>query len=172
MNELNSISTASQQSLRDRQMEELIAERDRLSSVLSDYEAGRLLPKDLPSDAHLYYGRLRAVTRTIEGSSLADDLIAYAQFVEGLDRQHTAETLIARRFARDLRSGHLHIDLSQCYATEDSSMARARHDIALVRLDEFISRAERVGYHIECGEAIAAALKHTQVMAIASGFGA
>jgi|GEM_PF-3154339 len=173
MNDLDETRKTTQEQLaRQRDLEELRRERTRMAAVLHRHDAGDLPSVDLPADAHTYYGRIQAIDRTIRSASLADDLKAYARFGESLDRQPTAETLIARRFAHQIESGGFRVDLSQRYATDDPTSAQARHDIALGRLDQYIARAERLGYRVERGEAIAAALKHTHRLAIATGFGA
>lgn len=157
-----------------RKLEEQIAERDRMIRVLSDVEAGRLSRLEIPSDAYAYYGRIETLNRGIRASHathLIEQLETYAKFGESLNRQATAETVIARRFAQQLRTGYADVDLTQQYGTDDAQIAAARHDIALSRLGDFISRAEQLGYQVHRGEAIAVVMKQTQMLAIASALG-
>lgn len=155
-------------------LEEQIAERDRMVQVLSDVRAGHLSPSETPIDAYAYYGRVESLNRAIragQAARLIEDLTAYAQRSENQNQHGSAETVIARRFAQQLRSGYADVDLTQQYATSDPQIATARHHLALTRLSDFISRAEQLGYRVHRGEAIALAMKQTQIFAMAGGFG-
>jgi hypothetical protein len=176
MNDLDSTRAAAREQTleRQRRLQSLSAERDRMRQVLSDVEAGRRSPVEIPSDAYTYFGRIETLNRTIrvhEAGCLIEELTTYAEFRENLNRQGSAETVIARRFSQQLQTGYPDVDLTQQYATDDAQAATARHELALTRLSDFISRAEQIGYRVHGGEAIAVALKHTQALAIASGLG-
>jgi hypothetical protein len=156
-------------------IDELTAERERMQQLLADVATGRRAVAEIPTDAYTYYGRIETLDRAIrahQAGCLIEELTGYAQFGENLNLQGCAETVIARRFSQQLRTGCADVDLTQHYATDDPRIASERHDIALARLSKFISTAEEFGYRVHRGEAIAAAMKHAQGLAIASGIGA
>lgn len=47
-------------------LRELVEERERMRRVLSDYKTGRLPIREVPTDAHTYYGRIEQADAAIE----------------------------------------------------------------------------------------------------------
>ena len=47
-------------------LQRLVDERERMDKVLSDYAAGSIPSRDIPPDAHTYYGRIREADAAIE----------------------------------------------------------------------------------------------------------
>jgi hypothetical protein len=138
---MNALDSAQQQVDRQRRLQALIAERERMTRVLADVENGRLANDEIPADAYAYYGRINEVDRQIKELSrsdhaeglgvgatdarknvLADRLTGYASVF----RQPCAEACIATNFAAQIRAGNEHIDLSQRYETSDPVKAAVR----------------------------------------------
>ena len=78
-----------------------------------------------------------------------------------------AEAAIAQNFLAQLTSGRKTIDLSQRYATDDQSLAQARHEKALENLRPLIRETARMdGYKVLRGAAIADGLTQREVLAV------
>jgi hypothetical protein len=76
------------------------------------------------------------------------------------------EKLLAAYIEEQLRAGSEHINLTQSYLTEDPKAADARHTLALNQLLPLIEEAQKTGVTFESGEALLAAEKFREVIAV------